>query len=134
MSCLIKTIMPRMRSTMSTMAVRSWISAYGINRALFPPYRTIRSWVMGEIMTTVCTIDNIFSPATLKTGSNIHNMARVATMVVFLPAPLGPISLCMVPSFTYRLALSGAVVLLYFFKSPSAVIKILPNICTWLGC
>jgi hypothetical protein len=61
-------------------------------------------------------------------------MTRVATMVVLLPAPFGPISPCVVTSFTCRLALSSAVALLYFFKSQSAVIKILPNICARLGC
>ena len=55
-------------------------------------------------------------------------------MVVLLPAPLGPISPCMVPSFTCRLALSSAVVLPYFFKRPSAVIKILPDVCIRMGC
>ena len=85
-------------------------------------------------MTMVCTIDNIISPATLKIESNIHSMSGVATMVVLLPALLGPISPCMVPSFTCRLALSSAVVLLYSFKNISSVIKILPNICARLGC
>jgi len=130
MSCLINTIMPRM---ISTRATRSWIIAYWITRTLFPPYRTIRSWVIGKIMTTVCIIDNIFSPATLKIGSNIHSMARVAAIVVLLPALLGPISPCIVPSFTCRLALPSAVVLPHFFKSPFTVIKILPNICIRLG-
>ncbi len=70
-------------------------------------------------MTTVCIIENVFSPVTLKIGSNIHSMTRVATMVVLLPAPLGPISPYMLPSFTCRLALSSAVVLPYFTKLPN---------------